>query len=170
MPRSPEKAVAQLESWLLPSTLRLDGILDLGCDRLQLLLCLLALGLGLVLCVLEAAPVHQDPRGLGGTGEEQEEVDGREEDVLRADDEAPAGPDETSGHEGGVGVEGQLGSGAGEVRGAGNDQTPFHNWGPATGVSISLGTNWPWWCCRCESKLERRICRVSSHRHCMQSG
>lgn len=155
-----KKAIEQLAFSLAFSTLRLDGILYLGHDRLQLLLHLLALGLGLVLCVVEAAPVHQHSRRLGGAGEEEEEVYGCKEDIPRADDEAPAGPDETGGHESGVGVEGELGGGAGKVRCAGNNEAPFHDGSPAGSVSISSGTLWRW-CCGCESKLERRVCRVS---------
>lgn len=97
------------------SPLRLDSLLGLLSRRLQILLQLLALLLRLTLSTGQAASPQHNPGNLGGAGEEEEEVDGSEEDVLGTDDEAPAGPDETGGHESGIGVEGELRSGAGKV-------------------------------------------------------
>ena len=124
----------------LHDSLGFHGALDLLSHLSEILLHLLAFSLGLALGIGQTATVHQHPRGLGGARQEQEEVDGGEEDVLRTDDEAPAGPDEAGGHEGGVCVERKLGGGACEVRGTGDDETPFHDGSPEVQVvSIVLG-------------------------------
>lgn len=113
-----------------PFPLRLNSFLDFVSYLFKLLLDLLALGLGLALCALQAILIHQYPSRLCRTGEEQEEVYGGEEDVLGPDDEAPTRPDEAGSHECSVRVEGKLGRGASEVRGTGDDDTPFHYGSP----------------------------------------
>lgn len=52
------------------------------------------------------------------------------QDVPGLDDEAPSGPDGARGHEGEVLSQRQLFRWTKEVGGAGEDNTPFHDWCP----------------------------------------
>jgi len=116
-----------------PSVLSLlvDGLLDLVLDLALELFGILEgdpAAVGGVL-VLGAAP-HEDAGALGDADDAEEEVHGGEEVVLRGDDEAPPGPDEAGGGQSAVLSERELLGRAGKVGHAGQDEGPFHDWGP----------------------------------------
>ena len=119
---------------LSPNPLR-QFLLRLLSRRLQIRLDLLPLRLNQRLRT-QALVVHINPTNLRGAYAEKKGVDGSENDVLGADDEAPAGPDCACAHEGEVLGEGEGFGGAGEVGGAGGDHGPFHYWGPGGEVRI----------------------------------
>ena len=110
--------------------LRFDGLFGLFDYLLQLCFCFLSLCLCLGLGGFYTALPQEDTGGLGGAGEEEEEVDRGKEDVLGPDDEAPPSPDKASHHESGVCIERELRGGTREVRGTGDDDTPFHDGSP----------------------------------------
>lgn len=74
--------------------------------------------------------VQEDPGGLDSTDEEQAEVDGGEKNVPGFDDEAPSCPNGAGGHEGQVLRQRQFLGWSEEVRGTGEDDSPFHDRGP----------------------------------------
>ena len=111
---------------------------------------ILHLTLCLALCVLQALVVHVDAADLGGTDNEDEEVYGGKGNVLGADDEAPAGPDGASAHEGEVLGEGERFGGTGEVGGTGENHSPFHNGGRVERQTlVHVGANVQCTFCRC---------------------
>lgn len=69
--------------------------------------------------------IDENARALGDAHETQEEVDGGQEVVLGLDDEAPAGPDEAGGGQGGVLGEGEFLGGTGKVGDTGEDESPL---------------------------------------------
>lgn len=75
--------------------------------------------------ILLAGVVEEHARCLSSADAEEEEVDGGKEKVPRLDDEAPAGPDQTSGSQGSVLGERELVGGTGEVSSTGEDETPL---------------------------------------------
>lgn len=93
--------------------------LDLLLDLLHLVLNLLGSRL------LHGRVVEEDARALRHADETEEEVDGGQEVVLGLDDEAPAGPDDAGGRQGGVLREGELLGGAGKVGDTGEDKSPL---------------------------------------------
>jgi len=77
--------------------------------------------------LLLATVIHEDAGDLDDADEAEEEVYGCEHNVSRFDDQAPAGPDQTCGCQGGVLCEGELFGGTVEVGDASEDETPLHD-------------------------------------------
>lgn len=81
---------------------------DLLLDLLSSLLQLAGLALSAILDLLaggvslQGLLVAEDTGGLCGADAEEQEVDTSEEQIPGLDNEAPTGPDEAGGHEGGV--------------------------------------------------------------------
>jgi hypothetical protein len=78
----------------------------------------------------QTLPVHKDAAHLCCSHHKKEKVDRCEGNILRLDDEAPAGPEGTSRHKSEILGEGEGFRGAREIGDTGEDDAPFQNGGP----------------------------------------
>jgi hypothetical protein len=87
-------------------------------------------GLGTLSC---GPSGHRVPEGLAPASGSVRDV----QHVLRSNDEAPPRPDGSCGHESRVLCEGELLGGTEEIRGARQDNTPFHDRSPGRFENVS---------------------------------